>query len=146
LEGRAMEDVGILFVHLVYFVVSWYILWLFGIFSPFRYVVPRKIWQPRCQPLQGASSLWPLKRLTQPRQPWTKVNWMAALDFWLRTFVYKICRYFYVKPLSSSKTIDQNFFFIKKMFGSEVKCKLRRKVSYFLSYLPYPGGIRPHDP
>jgi hypothetical protein len=27
-----------------YFVVIWYISWLFGTFSPFRYVVPRKIW------------------------------------------------------------------------------------------------------
>jgi hypothetical protein len=33
---------------LVYFVVIWYILWSFGIFSPFWYAVPRKIWQPWC--------------------------------------------------------------------------------------------------
>jgi hypothetical protein len=46
--------------YLVYFMASWsfcgyffilrlfgmYILWLFGIFPPFWYVVPRKIWQP----------------------------------------------------------------------------------------------------
>jgi hypothetical protein len=38
---------------MVYFMAIWYILWPFGIFygyllyiSPFRYVVPRKIWQP----------------------------------------------------------------------------------------------------
>jgi membrane protease YdiL (CAAX protease family) len=27
-------------------VAIWYILWLFGLFFPFWYVVPRKIWQP----------------------------------------------------------------------------------------------------
>jgi hypothetical protein len=32
---------------LVYFMDSWSILWPFGIFLPFWYVVPRKIWQPR---------------------------------------------------------------------------------------------------
>jgi hypothetical protein len=31
---------------LVYFVDIWWILRLFGIFPPFWYVVPRKIWQP----------------------------------------------------------------------------------------------------
>jgi hypothetical protein len=41
-----MEDVGIFYGHLVYFVVILYILWLFGIFLPFWYVVPRKVWQP----------------------------------------------------------------------------------------------------
>jgi hypothetical protein len=41
LEGRAKEVavVGIFYGHLIYFVVIWY-------FSPFWYVVPRKIWQP----------------------------------------------------------------------------------------------------
>jgi hypothetical protein len=34
-----MEDVGTLYVHLVCFMVIWYIL-------PFWYAVPRKIWQP----------------------------------------------------------------------------------------------------
>jgi hypothetical protein len=49
-----MEDVGLFYGHLVYFtaiwytyiVAIWYILWLFGIFTPFWYAVPRKIWQP----------------------------------------------------------------------------------------------------
>jgi hypothetical protein len=44
-----MEDVGIVYVLWVYFTDIWYILWLFGIFSPFWYVVPRKIWQPWSQ-------------------------------------------------------------------------------------------------
>jgi hypothetical protein len=30
LEGLAMEDVGIFYGHLVYFVAIWCILWLFG--------------------------------------------------------------------------------------------------------------------
>jgi hypothetical protein len=32
---------GIIYGHLIY-------LWLLGLFSPFWYVVPRKIWQPCC--------------------------------------------------------------------------------------------------
>jgi hypothetical protein len=47
-----MEDVGILYGHLVYFTAIWSILRPFGIFYGylvhflmFRYVVPRKIWQ-----------------------------------------------------------------------------------------------------
>jgi hypothetical protein len=59
LEGLRIKNVGIFNDHLeylsifgifcgylIYFVVIWYILWLFGIFSPFWYDVPRKIWQP----------------------------------------------------------------------------------------------------
>jgi hypothetical protein len=66
LEGLATEDVGIcmailsilrpnciVYCHLVYFVVIWYIFSIlayfttfFGIFFPFWYFVPRKIWQP----------------------------------------------------------------------------------------------------
>jgi hypothetical protein len=34
------------------FAAFWYILWLFGIFFPFWYVVPRKIWQPCCSYVQ----------------------------------------------------------------------------------------------
>jgi hypothetical protein len=34
---------------LVYFVTIWYILWSFGIFFPFWYIVPRQIWQPLCR-------------------------------------------------------------------------------------------------
>jgi hypothetical protein len=49
-----MEHVGIFYGYLVYFVFIWYILWLFGIFFPFWYVVPRKIWQPWYE--EGASS------------------------------------------------------------------------------------------
>jgi hypothetical protein len=32
LEGLAVEDVGIFYGHLVYFMAIWYILWPFGIF------------------------------------------------------------------------------------------------------------------
>jgi hypothetical protein len=39
---------GILYGHLVNFVTIWYILWSFGTFFSFWYVVPRKIWQPCC--------------------------------------------------------------------------------------------------
>jgi hypothetical protein len=31
---------------LVYLMPIWYILWQFGIFFPFWYDTPRKIWQP----------------------------------------------------------------------------------------------------
>jgi hypothetical protein len=48
-----MEDVGIMlwpfglpYGHLVFFVAIWYILWSFGQFFMFWYVIPRKIWQP----------------------------------------------------------------------------------------------------
>jgi hypothetical protein len=50
-----MEGAGIFYGHLIYFKALWYaytyysqlvFLWLFGIFLPFWYVVPRKIWQP----------------------------------------------------------------------------------------------------
>jgi Zn-dependent protease with chaperone function len=30
----------------MYFTAKWYILWLFGVFFLFWYVLPRKIWQP----------------------------------------------------------------------------------------------------
>jgi hypothetical protein len=46
LEGLAMEDVGIFLCPFGAFTTIWYILWLFGIFFPFWYVVARKIWQP----------------------------------------------------------------------------------------------------
>jgi hypothetical protein len=48
-----MKDVGKFYVHLVYFTAILYILGPFvifcghfGIFFPFWYVVPTKIWQP----------------------------------------------------------------------------------------------------
>jgi hypothetical protein len=48
-----MEEVGIFYIHLVYFTIFCYILWTFGIvcdnlvyFPPFWCVIPRKIWQP----------------------------------------------------------------------------------------------------
>jgi hypothetical protein len=48
----AMEDVGIFYNHLVYFMAVWYILWQFCLFygyfvyfPPFWYVVARLIWQ-----------------------------------------------------------------------------------------------------
>jgi hypothetical protein len=31
---------------LVYFMAIWFSAWSFGLFLPFWYVVPRKIWQP----------------------------------------------------------------------------------------------------
>jgi hypothetical protein len=37
---------GLLYGHLIYFMAIWYILWSFGIFPPFWYIVPREIWQP----------------------------------------------------------------------------------------------------
>jgi hypothetical protein len=50
-----MEDVGILYEHLVYFTVFCYILCTFGTvcgnlvyFSPFWCFATRKIWQPCC--------------------------------------------------------------------------------------------------
>jgi hypothetical protein len=46
LRVLAMEDVGIFHGHLVNFTAIWYILWTFGIFFTFWYLVPRKIWQP----------------------------------------------------------------------------------------------------
>jgi hypothetical protein len=65
LWGLAMEDAGIFRGHLAYFMDIWSILWTIGLFyghlvyfmdecicgslvyfSPFWYVVPRKIWQP----------------------------------------------------------------------------------------------------
>jgi hypothetical protein len=58
LEGLAMEDVNIFYVHLVYFMAVFYILCPFGIFyvnlvyfPPFWYIAPRKIWQPCCEAL-----------------------------------------------------------------------------------------------
>jgi hypothetical protein len=48
LEAFAMEDLGLFYGHLVYFVAIlvyvWYMLWVFVIFSPV--LVRRKIWQP----------------------------------------------------------------------------------------------------
>jgi hypothetical protein len=50
LEGLAMVNVGIFYVHLAYFTVIENILWIFGIycghliyFFPFWYVVPKKM-------------------------------------------------------------------------------------------------------
>jgi hypothetical protein len=41
-----LRPFGTLYGHLAYFVANCYILWLFSMFFPFWYVVPRKIWQP----------------------------------------------------------------------------------------------------
>jgi hypothetical protein len=46
LEVLAMEDVGLFCGHLVYFTAIWSVLCPFGIFFPFWYDAPRKIWQP----------------------------------------------------------------------------------------------------
>jgi hypothetical protein len=53
LEGLRMENVGIFYDHLKYFMAIWYHLWPFGIvcgylvyFSHFGMFGPRKIWQP----------------------------------------------------------------------------------------------------
>jgi hypothetical protein len=51
-----LQPNGIFYGHLVHLVVIWYIFPVlvyfsrFGIFFPFWYIVPRKIWQPRSQP------------------------------------------------------------------------------------------------
>jgi hypothetical protein len=51
--GSLVRDVGIFYVHLVYFTAICHTLWTFDIFPgyleyffPFWYVVARKIWQP----------------------------------------------------------------------------------------------------
>jgi hypothetical protein len=56
-EGLAMEDVGIIYVKLVFLRPFAIFLWPLGIFSgyliffsPFWYVVARKIWQPWTKP------------------------------------------------------------------------------------------------
>jgi hypothetical protein len=48
-----MENIGLFYGHMVYFIAIWYIFWPFAILygylvyiSPFWYVVPQKIWQP----------------------------------------------------------------------------------------------------
>jgi hypothetical protein len=52
MEGLSMEDVGIFgpffifYSQMFYFMAIGYILWSSGIFLPFWYAVPRKIWQP----------------------------------------------------------------------------------------------------
>jgi hypothetical protein len=45
-NSTILRPFAILHSHLVYFVLIWYILYSFGIFSLFCYVVARKIWQP----------------------------------------------------------------------------------------------------
>jgi hypothetical protein len=39
---------GLLYSHLIYFMVIWYILRQFGTYIPFWYITTRKIWQPYC--------------------------------------------------------------------------------------------------
>jgi hypothetical protein len=60
LDGLAMEDVGIVYGHLVYFMAIWSILFPFGMFYGHFgrffscwYVVSRKIWQPWPWQLSG---------------------------------------------------------------------------------------------
>jgi hypothetical protein len=52
-----MENIGLSYGRLAYFKAIWYILWPFGvfrgIFSPFRYVVPRKSGNPGCRGISG---------------------------------------------------------------------------------------------
>jgi hypothetical protein len=64
-----MEDVGIFYGHLVHFTVFCYILRKFGIFRgnffPFRYFVPKKIWQPWLRQLK-----FPAKRSGIPTKLW----------------------------------------------------------------------------
>jgi hypothetical protein len=63
LESLIMEGVRIFYGHLAYFKVNWKILWPFGtfcinlVFSPFWYVVPRKIWQP-CSQRKEEEDVW----------------------------------------------------------------------------------------
>jgi hypothetical protein len=69
-----MEDVGILYVHLVCFTAIWYIWWPVGIFNGyvvyfprFGVFLPRKIWQPCSTSFFSGShpSLW--ERRPAPR-------------------------------------------------------------------------------
>jgi hypothetical protein len=57
-----MENVGIFYDLLEYFMAIWYNLWPFGIvcghlayFSKFGMFRPRKIWQPWCQHRQNSA-------------------------------------------------------------------------------------------
>jgi hypothetical protein len=61
---------------LVYFVAIWYVLWPLGVFFPFRYVLPRKIWQPRSLALISKLHWYPVSRpvLTLLTQSVTVVN------------------------------------------------------------------------
>jgi hypothetical protein len=65
-----MEDTGIFYDHLVCFIAILYILWPFGTFygylvyfSPFWYVVPRRIWQPWSRICKSFSALIAIKPL-----------------------------------------------------------------------------------
>jgi hypothetical protein len=62
------------FGHFVYFTAKWYIFGPFGAscghlvyFSPFCYVVPRKIWQPCSQVIIGGMFF-------QIKGPWAKIK------------------------------------------------------------------------
>jgi hypothetical protein len=46
LEGLAMENVGVFYVHLAYFTAIWYILPVLVHLNQLWYFVSRKIWQP----------------------------------------------------------------------------------------------------
>jgi hypothetical protein len=83
-----MEVDGILYGLWVHFTVFCYILWTFGIvrgnlvyFSPFRYFVPRKIWQP-CNHDQWSASLLPSTSLyMSPTYHLNRfLNWPAYVD------------------------------------------------------------------
>jgi hypothetical protein len=55
-----MEDVSIIYGHLVYVSAIWYIFhvvicWSFGVFFPFCDVVPRKIWATLFHPIRSQS-------------------------------------------------------------------------------------------
>jgi hypothetical protein len=59
-----MKQAGKLYDHFVHFTAIWYISWLFGIicshfgiFFPFWYVEPRKIWQPWSEAASGLFGL-----------------------------------------------------------------------------------------
>jgi hypothetical protein len=72
LEGLAMEDVGIIYGHLVHFTVFCYILWTFGIvrrnlvyFSRFGILFEEKSGNP-----VRKSKAFPLLQLVAPRKYW----------------------------------------------------------------------------
>jgi hypothetical protein len=53
-----MWSFGIFCGHLIYSKAIWKILWLFGIFFPFWYVVPKKSGNPGCENCRFTASCW----------------------------------------------------------------------------------------
>jgi hypothetical protein len=90
----ALEDVVVSFVHLVYFMALrytyivdiWYVWWLFGIFFPVWYLVPRKIWQSLPQFLSRKvefNCVITLENRTKNR-PLQRTNTIPAIVPWFK--------------------------------------------------------------